>query len=85
MCCFSLKSELVAASNQHELTPAEEPAISTLSNLKSVDRVIIDVKIYVEACIACKYLPGTVVMLVTDDHAFFRVFAHSRVTEYLLV
>ena len=46
-----------------------------------MERLTDDIKIYIEACIAHQKLRGNVVMLVTDDHKFFHVFARSVIAE----
>ena len=71
-------------------TPAQakalESAFYTLANKKSVERMQNDIKIFIEACIARNDVRGSsVVMLVTNDNAFFEVFAQSKIAEDILL
>ena len=71
------------------LTPMEKKAvllaINVFANQATMARLTEDIKIYIEACIARQKLQGNVVMLVTDDHKFFRVCARSVITENILM
>ena len=66
---------------------ALESAFHTLTNKKSVERIHNDVKIFIEACIARSrdVQGGSVVMLVTNDHAFFKIFAQSQIAKDILI
>ena len=85
----TLETELMAAVAPLQLTPPEakaaESAVALLSSKSGLDKLHNDVKIYIEACIARNNLEGKVVMLVTDDHTFFRAFAKSSIAENILL
>ena len=50
-----------------------------------LEKMYSDVKIYIEACITRTNIDGDIVMLVTDDHRFFSVFAQSPNAENILL
>ena len=85
----ALESELMAAVAPMHLTPMEKeavlPAVNAFANKATMERLADDIKIYIEACIARQKLRGNVVMLVTDDHKFFRVLARSVIAENILM
>ncbi len=85
----TVESELMAAVAPRHLTPMEKkavlPAINAFANQATMARLAEDIKIYIEACIASQKLRGNVVMLVTDDHKFFRVCARSVIAENILM
>ena len=85
----TIESELMAAVAPMHLTPLEKkavlPAVNALANKGTMERLADDIKIYIEACIARQKLQGNVMMLVTDDHKFFRVFARSVIAENILM
>ena len=72
------------ASTSQEITPAELEALQALVNNKAVERLR-DVKIYTEACITCKNQRDNVVMVVANDHPFFKVFGKNTIAENMLL
>ena len=65
-----------------DLIPPEartvESALTIMSNKTNLDKLHNDIiKIY----ICSKKFQGNIVMFVTDDHTFFRVFADSSIAE----
>ena len=85
----TVESELMAAIALMNLTPMEKkavlPAINAFANQATMARLTEDIKIYIEACIACQKLQSNVVMLVTDDHKFLCLCARSVITENILM
>ena len=84
----TLESELMAAIAPKHLTAMEkkavQPAINAFSREEAMEGLRKDVQIYIKACIAHRKLHGKV-MLVTDHHKFFRVFAKSIIAENILM
>ena len=85
----TIESELMAAVAPMNLTPMEKkavlPAVNAFANKATMERLADGIKIYIEACIARQKLRGNVVMLVTDDHEVFHVFARSVIAENILM
>ena len=83
-CMLVLGPQIAASSlvhnNDRELGPAAvEPALDALADEGTKAALFKDAKIYIEACITRHHIGNiNTVMLVTDDYAFFKVFAHHR-------
>ena len=64
----------MAAVAPMNLTPMEKkavlPAVNAFANKATMERLVDDIKIYIEAYIARQKLRGNMVMLVTDDHKY---------------
>ena len=86
----SLEVDLAAAVKLQEFSPTEakavQPANDALAAEDTKAALFKDVKIYIEACIARHHLDNVnTALLVTDDHAFFKVFAQSPTAEGLFL
>ena len=85
----TVESELMAAVTPMHLTPMEKkavlPAINAFANQVTMARLTDDIKIYIEACIACQKLRDHVVMLMTDDHEFLHICDRSVIAENVLM
>ena len=85
----SLEGELMQVLVPRHLSEAEskaiEPAVQLFKSKAQLERMHNDVKIYIEACIARKVFDEDMVVLVTDDHRFFRAFAQSPIAEHILL
>ena len=75
----SLGGELMQVLVPRHLSEAEskaiEPAVQLFKSKVQLKRMHNDVKIYIDTCIAHKSFDEDIVVLVTDDHQFFRAFA----------
>lgn len=78
---------------EFDAQPAEkqfvESALSSLTSQTTMNGLKDDIKIYIEATIARRLIPhtapGDLVMLITEDHQFFKIFARSPIAENILL
>ena len=96
MLVTSLQSELQTAIVQGDFTSepkekeAVELALNSLGTTATVEGLKEDIRVYMEATIARSRIraapgPRRVVMLITEDHQFFKIFARSPIAEKILL
>ena len=86
----TLHSKLMEAIGRTELTTNErraiDPAVQAFSDWSCLGRLVKDICIYIKASIAHKERHGeTVILIIADDHKFFKYFALSEIAENVLV